>query len=70
MIASPLKALADYVYIHRENWTSIDPMIRSLRIEEEQLEELSPGDFEELDGNYKSVQVRRFLQGLKKDVLR
>lgn len=69
MIASPLKALADYVYFHKVDWTSIDPIIKSLRIEEEQLEELVRADFDEVEGNYKSVRVRRFLQGIKKDVL-
>lgn len=69
MIASPLKALADYVHFRSVDWTSVDPVIKSLRIEEEQLQELSQVDFQELEGNYKSVRVRLFLQGIKKDVL-
>ncbi len=69
LIASPLKALADYVYSRRLDWTSIDPLIKSLRIEEEQLAELVQGDFDELEGNYTSVRVRRFLEGIKKEVL-
>lgn len=69
LIASPLKALADYVYSRRLDWTSIDPLINSLRIEEEQLAELVQGDFDELEGNYTSVRVRRFLEGIRKEVL-
>lgn len=69
MIASPLKALADYVYCRRLDWTSVDPLIKSLRIEEEQLGELVQADFDELEGNYTSVRVRRFLEGIKKEVL-
>jgi hypothetical protein len=69
LIASPLKALADYVYCRRLDWTSVDPLIKSLRIEEEQLAELVQADFDELEGNYTSVRVRRFLEGIKKEVL-
>ncbi len=69
MIASPLKALADYVSCRRLDWTSVDPLIKSLRIEEEQLAELVQADFDELEGNYTSVRVRRFLDGIKKEVL-
>ena len=68
LIASPLKALADYVYYHRLAWTSADPLIKSLRIEENQLSELLQSDFDELDGNYASIRVRRFLAGLRKDL--
>ena len=69
MIASPLKALADYVYYNKLDWSSIDPLIKSLRIEEDQLTEISKADFDELEGNYKSVRVCRFLEGIKKEVL-
>lgn len=69
MLASPLKALADYVYSHRLDWTSADPLLKSLRIEEDQLSELTLSDFDELDGNYASVRIRRFLEGLKKEIL-
>lgn len=69
MIASPLKALADYVYFHKVDWASIDPIIKSLRIEEELMDELVQDNFDELEGYYTSVRVRRFLQGIKKDVL-
>lgn len=33
LIASPLKALADYVYSHRTNWRGLDALVGSLRIE-------------------------------------
>ncbi len=69
LIASPLKALADYVYCRRLDWTSVDPLIKSLRIEEEQLSELVQADFDDIEGNYVSVRVRRFLEGIKKEIL-
>lgn len=69
LIASPLKALSDYVYCHKLNWTSKDPLIESLRIEEDQLSEIPQADFDELEKNYSSRRVQRFLAGLKKEVL-
>jgi hypothetical protein len=33
-MASPLKALADYVYAHRLDWASAGPIIESLRVDE------------------------------------
>jgi predicted transcriptional regulator of viral defense system len=67
--ASPLKAFADYVYIHTCNWTSTKPLIESLRIENDNLLELTAYDFSELDGNYNNPRVIRFLEGLKKELL-
>jgi hypothetical protein len=69
LIASPLKALADYIYYHKLDWTSKDPLLKSLRIEEDQLLELINDDFDELEKNYSSMRVLRFLSGLKKEVL-
>jgi hypothetical protein len=69
LIASPLKALADYVYCHKLDWTSKNPLIDSLRIEEDQLSEMTQADFDELEGNYSSRRVLRFLAGLKKEIL-
>ena len=31
-VASPVKALADYVYVHQCDWASVHPLIESLRI--------------------------------------
>jgi len=69
LIASPLKALSDYVYCHKLDWTSKDPLIDSLRIEENELSEMTHADFDELEGNYSSKRVQRFLAGLKKEIL-
>lgn len=68
LIATPLKALADYVYSHKLDWTSKDPLIDSLRIEEDQLSGISQSDFNELEKNYSSRRVQQFLAGLKKEV--
>lgn len=68
LIADPLKALADYVYNHRCDWTGIDPLIGSLRIDEEELHTLTPEAFERIDGTHRSSRVHRFLSGVRKDL--
>jgi predicted transcriptional regulator of viral defense system len=67
--ARPLKALADYVYTHKLTWTDREPLIESLRIEEDELENLTVDDFESIQGNYRTAPaVEAFLGGLRKDL--
>lgn len=70
LMASPLKALADYVYAHKVDWTSVEPVIESLRVDESSLSGITSETLEILIGNYSSRRVRRFLKGLKKDMNR
>ena len=66
--ATPLKALADYVYLHGCDWTSSRPLVESLRIDEESLREIIEEDFIELEDNYTNSRVVRFLEGLRKEL--
>ncbi|RFU93893.1 hypothetical protein DYP60_12580 [Sphaerochaeta halotolerans] len=66
--ATPLKALADYVYLHKVDWSSTLPLTESLRVDEDSLHGISVEDFQELEGNYSSRKVNRFLDGLKKEL--
>jgi len=68
MLASPLKALADYVYVHKQDWNSARPVVESLRVDESLLAGVAPETFDELLANYSSLRVRRFLKGLRKDL--
>ena len=61
-MASAAKALADYVYIHRLNWTSIDEAA-SLRIDLQDLVSVKPQELSELMENYSNGRVKRFLTG-------
>jgi hypothetical protein len=67
-LASPLKALADLVYVQRVRWTSVAPVIESLRVDPGVLGELTGELFGEVLEAYGSGRVRRFLTGLRKDV--
>ncbi len=66
--ARPLKALADYVYVHRLTWNTVEPLLESLRIETDDLESLTAEDFDDLQGNYHTApHVEDFLAGLRRD---
>jgi hypothetical protein len=66
--AKPLKALADFVYERKYEWTTLEPLIESLRIEIDDLETLTPRDFDELEGNYESSLVENFLSGIRREL--
>lgn len=67
LIARPLKALADYVYVYRKNWATPEPVLGSLRIDPEQLADVSPDDMDETMESYRSKRVLRFLSGLRRE---
>ena len=68
LMARPVKALADYVYVHKKNWTDLKPVTESLRIEPEEFESVTLDDIELLIDNYRSRRVQKFIRGLKKDL--
>ena len=68
LMASPLKALADYVYVRKKDWKGIESVVGSLRVETEELEQVSRDNVEGLISNYSNSRVKRFLEGLRKDL--
>ena len=67
-LATPLKALADYVDVYGKDWTGTDPLTGSLRIEADSLAGLTSADFDELEGVYRERRTARFLAGLRKEL--
>ena len=67
-LAQPLKALADYVYVHGVDWVGLNPVRESLRVENSELETLTVESFESLTGVYRSGRVRRFLDAMRKEL--
>ena len=67
-VASPLKALADYVYVNRCNWDGQTPVIGSLRVDETELATLTAASFDELSSVYRSGRVLRFLASIRKEL--
>jgi hypothetical protein len=70
LMAGPIKALGDYVYIHKLDWLGVAPVIQSLRVESEELRSASSESIESMVENYRSLRVRKFLKGLQKDLYR
>jgi predicted transcriptional regulator of viral defense system len=67
-MARPIKALADYVYVYKKDWSNLKPVIKSMRIEETDLQSIHSMEMEEIIDNYNSQRVRKFLKGLKGDL--
>lgn len=68
LLASPVKALADYVYVHKCDWDSARPVVESLRVDEGLLADIDADELDRLVANYSSRRVLRFLKGLAKDL--
>ncbi len=68
LMAFPHKALADYVYAHRCNWKSVQEAQESLRIEDEEIEQVTEEDLLELRDNYKNNRVKQFITRWMKEI--
>jgi hypothetical protein len=68
LMAKPLKALADYVYVRKRDWAGIEAVVSDLRIEPEELEQITGGMLDALSGNYCDPRVKRFLERLREDL--
>jgi len=67
-MASPLKAVLDYVYVYRKQWRGINPLIKSLRIEQHIIDQWNCDLLDEFREVYANYRVQRFIKGLKKDL--
>jgi len=65
-MASPVKALAEYLYIHRLNWETIEEPIESLRIDKEKLTSIQSTEIRAAIENYRNGRIKRFLEALIK----
>ena len=68
LLASPLRALADYVYVKKIDWQGLSYLTSSLRIDIEQLMQIDSGHFFEIKKVYRSKRVLGFLDSLKKEL--
>jgi hypothetical protein len=65
LMATPLRALGDYVYINKIEWQGLDFLLEGLRIEKEDLEQITSKNFEELLSVFHSKRVLYFLKKLR-----
>lgn len=61
LMATPAKALVDYYYVRRPSWTTILDAAGSLRIEPEDLGNVTRAEIDELSANYRNRRVLAFL---------
>ena len=67
-MASDWKALSDYVFCYKREWRDVTPLVESLRIELEDLSELTEERVAALVDYYCSRRVTRFLEGVRRDL--
>jgi len=67
-MASPLKALVDYVYIHKVKWDKVFDVFQSLRIEYEHFYNIDISKLKELKENYFNKRVKSFISDWLKEV--
>jgi len=67
LMGTPLKALTDLVWVKRHDWTTLEPLRESLRIETESLK-FQRTEMEDLKVLYRSMRITRFLEGISKEL--
>lgn len=67
-MAKPWKAICDYVYCYRKNWTDITPLAQSLRIDLNDLPKLSGNQFADLEDYYQHSRITKFLKGVRGNI--
>lgn len=69
LIASPWRAIADYVYVYRKKWKSLRPLVESLRVDPENFRN---ADFKVLDEIHEAAMNRRvkdFIENCRKEMM-
>lgn len=67
-VATPLKALCDYIYVYKKPWVSVEPLKQSLRVDDEMFGQIKKDDLDMLYVNYRNHRVKEFLSGVRKDL--
>ena len=63
-MASPWKALLDYIYCYKKEWYDLEPIQDSLRIELEDVPKTSEEELEQLKAFYNSKRIERFIKNI------
>lgn len=68
LVASAIRALADIVYERKLQWTGIEFITESLRVDEHELKAVDRKDFELVISVFRSGRVRNFLRNLEQEL--
>ncbi len=69
LMATPWRALLDYMYIHKKKWLSLEPLINDLRIDEDKFQNVDFRVLEELYLAIRSARIQNFIKNIKKELL-
>jgi hypothetical protein len=67
-MARPWKAIADYVFVYKKDWITLDPLRESLRIDAMLLKDSDLVELKEIEAAYASRRVSRFFKGVLREL--
>ena len=70
LMATPFRALADYVYVHHKRWRGLKPVIESLRVDESNFRHADFRLLEEVRKASRNANVKKFIYSIQKELLR
>lgn len=68
LIAEPLRALLDLVYLRKLEWQGLDFLLTGMRIDEQQLRTMTWGDVSRLADIYKGKREQAFIEELQRSL--
>lgn len=68
MMAKPWKAICDFIFCYKKKWNNLKPVLKSLRIDDEDLPPLHETEIEILDEYYHHSRLTNFLKNIKQDL--
>ena len=69
LLASPWKALLDYIYCYKKKWKGLEPLSESLRIDPEDLPKISKAELEQFKHFYQRENINYFINYLPKECI-
>ena len=69
LMATPWRALVDYMFIHKKNWKGLKSIIEDLRIDESHFQNVNFRLLEDLREASPNKRVKRFIDIIKKEIM-
>ena len=67
-MAKPWKAICDYVFCYKKEWRGIEPLLKSLRIDLEDIPKLNDDEIRLLQDYYQQRRLTGFLKAIQRDL--
>lgn len=66
-MASPWKAIFDYIHVFKKDWTNLSPLFESLRIEADEMSPPSANELASIATQYQTARTDKFMKSLRKE---